>query len=124
MQAAAHTLSEALASFPNSRMSRRQLVRQRVVAAVDPFLTGAVLLRVRDVVVLSSYMLTPGVTRLALLYNRWWLFRRSVLWVGRRDMLRLSSKTFPAVSELRRWAFGRRLVGRSHGAPPLRMPVV
>ena len=44
--------------------------------------------------------------------------------MGRRDMLRLSSKTFPAVGELRRWAFGRCLVGRSHGALPLQMPVV
>ena len=87
MQAAAHTLSEALASFPNSRMSRRQLVRQRVVAAVDPFLTGAVLLRVRDVVVLSSYMLTPRVTRLALLYNRWWRFQRSQMELENQQFL-------------------------------------
>ena len=100
-------------------------MRQRVVAAVDPFRARAVLLlRVRDVVVLSSYMLKPSVVILALLSRRGrGLLRRSVLWVDRCDMLRLSSETFLPVGELRRIAaFGRRLVGCSH-TPSLRLSV-
>ena len=68
MQAAAHALSKAFAALSDRRHSRRELVSECVVAAIDTLPASADVLCVRGMV---SEMFMPGIGCLvALLFHR------------------------------------------------------
>ena len=69
MQAPSYTLSEAFAAFTDHRLTRRQLVSERVVAAIYVFPARAGLLRVRGMVDFSSLMFKAGMVRLMAVFS-------------------------------------------------------
>ena len=69
MQAPSYTLSEALAAFTDHRLTRRQLVSERVVAAIYAFPGRAGLLRVRGMVYFSALMFKAGMVRLMAVFS-------------------------------------------------------
>ena len=69
MQTPSYTLSDAFAAFTDHRLTRRQLVSERVVAAIDVFPDRAGLLRVGGMVYFSSLMFKAGMVRLMAVFS-------------------------------------------------------